>query len=269
MLFRGAPDMNRFAIAAVLSACTYAGVPTFSKDVAPILYKNCASCHRPGDIGPMPRLTYEQARPWARSIREKVSLGQMPPWHSTQARGTFSNDRRLSDSDKETLIQWASNGAPEGNKKDLPNAPKFTEGWDIGQPDVMLTMPKAYEVAASGTINYQYFQIPTDFTEDKWIQAIEVRPGTRSAVHHVLVFVREPGATPAKPAYTAIPPKVAESTPQRERHAIQAGGPGTLIATTAPGTNAMIFEPGMAMRVRAGATLVLQVHYTANGKAAT
>src|SRR5467141_30248 len=103
--------------------------PVFSKDVAPILYRHCATCHRPGDIAPMPLLTYEQVRPWAKSIREKVSLGQMPPWHATQPRGTFLNDRRLTDAEKNTLLQWASNGAPEGNAKDLPALPKFTEGW--------------------------------------------------------------------------------------------------------------------------------------------
>src|ERR1700757_1919941 len=122
-------NMNRFALALFAVACAQAAVPTFSKDVAPIINKNCASCHRPGDIGPMPLLNYEQVRPWAKSIREKVSLGLMPPWHSTDAHGTFSNDRRLSDADKKTIADWASNGAPEGNPKDLPALPKFTEGW--------------------------------------------------------------------------------------------------------------------------------------------
>src|SRR5262244_451825 len=109
--------------------------PTFTKDVAPILYKHCASCHRPGDIAPMSLLTYEQVRPWAKSIREKVSLGQMPPWHAAQARGVFSNDRRLSDADKDILVQWAAAGAPQGDPKDLPPQPTFTEGWEIGTPD--------------------------------------------------------------------------------------------------------------------------------------
>ena len=169
--------------------------PTFTKDVAPILYKNCASCHRAGEIAPMSLLTYEQARPWAKSIRENVSRGQMPPWHAEEPRGTFSNDRRLTDSDKSTLIAWANAGAPEGNPKDLPPAPKFAEGWEIGTPDLVLSMAKPYDVPASGTVAYQYFTIPTNFTEDKWVQAIEVRPGVRSVVHHILVFSREPGKT--------------------------------------------------------------------------
>jgi hypothetical protein len=239
--------------------------PTFSKDVAPILNKNCAGCHRPGDIAPMPLLTYEQARPWAKSIREKVSLGQMPPWHATQARGTFSNDRRLTDADKDTLVRWAVAGAPQGDPKDLPPAPKFTEGWEIGTPDAVFSIPKAYDVPASGTIAYQYFTVPTNFTEDKWVQAIEVRPGTRSVVHHVLVFSREPGGQARTPAYVPVLPKPL-TLAQNGNPPAQQQGPGILIATTAPGTNAMIFEPGSAMRVRAGATLVFQIHYTANGK---
>jgi hypothetical protein len=259
---------NRFMLLATVvgSVCAQAAVPTFSKDVAPIVYKNCASCHRPGDIAPMSLLTYDQVRPWAKSIREKVSLGQMPPWHSTDPRGTFSNDRRLSDADKNTLIQWASNGAPEGNVKDLPAPPKFTEGWEIGQPDLVLSMTKPFDVPASGTVNYQYQTIPTNFTEDKWIQSIEVRPGTRSVVHHILVFVKEPGGMAKLTTFMPVPPKSAEPN---ARTGAAGGGPGTLVATTAPGTNAMILEPGMAMKIKAGSSLVLQIHYTANGKAAS
>ncbi|MBZ5605847.1 MAG: thiol-disulfide isomerase [Acidobacteriia bacterium] len=256
----------RVLMVAAGCAVAQAATPTFSKDVAPIIYKNCASCHRPGDIGPMSLLNYEQVRPWARSIREKVSLGQMPPWHATQEHGVFSNDRRLSESDKETIIQWATNGAPEGNQKDLPAAPKFTEGWEIGTPDVVISMPKPFDVPEKGTINYQYVTIPTNFTEDKWIQAIEVRPGTRAVVHHVLVFVKGPGPMAKETAFMPVAPK---SAGPNARPVGSGGGPGTLIATTAPGTNAMTLEPGMAMKIAAGSSLVLQIHYTANGKAAS
>jgi hypothetical protein len=241
--------------------------PTFTKDVAPILYKNCASCHRAGEIAPMPLLTYEQARPWAKSIREKVALGQMPPWHAVQPRGTFSNDRRLSELEKNTLIRWTDAGAPQGDPKDLPPLPKFTEGWVIGTPDVVLSMTKPFTVTASGTIAYQYFTISTNFTEDKWVQAIEVRPGTRSVVHHILVFVRQKGGPPSGPAFMPVVPKM--PPPKDPSAAPNQLGPGTLIATNAPGTNAMIFEPSQAIRVPAGAQLVFQVHYTANGKEAT
>ena len=242
--------------------------PTFTKDVAPILYKNCVTCHRPGDIAPMPLITYEQVRPWAKSIREKVSLGTMPPWHADAPRGTFSNDRRLTDQDKETLVSWAMAGAPQGDPKELTPAPHFTEGWEIGTPDVVLSMPKAYDVPASGTINYQYFSIPTNFTEEKWVQAIEIRPGARSVVHHVLVFCREPNASAKPPAFVSVVP---ESTARQQGERSQQGAQarGVLIATTAPGTNAMTFQPGTAMRIGPGAVLTFQVHYTSNGKAAS
>jgi hypothetical protein len=248
--------------------------PTFSKDVAPILNKNCVSCHREGEIAPMSLLTYEQARPWAKSIREKVSRGLMPPWHADAPRGVFSNDRRLSEADKETLIAWADAGAPAGNPKDLPPAPKFAEGWEIGKPDVVLTMTKPYQVPANGTIAYQYFMIPTNFTEDKWVQAIEVKPGVRSVVHHILVFSKPPQNSPdARPheAFVQTLPKMpAFKRPDGSVEASAfAGAPGTLIATTAPGTNAMVYAPGDAMKVPAGSTLILQVHYTANGKGET
>jgi hypothetical protein len=261
--------MKTIILALAATICAHAAsASTFSRDVAPILYKHCASCHRPGDIAPMPLLTYEQTRPWAKSIREKVALGQMPPWHAAEPIGTFSNDRRLTAAEKETLIQWATNGAPQGNPKDLPPVPSFTDGWEIGKPDIILTMAKPFDVPASGTIDYQYFTVPTNFTEDKWVQAIEVRPGARSVVHHVLVFCREPDAQPRPPAFVQVPPKSAAAgagAPTRSSPK-PSGGPGTLIATTAPGTNAMTFDHGSAMRIKAGSTLLFQIHYTANGK---
>ena len=238
-------------------------VPTFTKDVAPVLYKNCASCHRPGEIGPMSLLTYEQTRPWAKSIRECVSRGQMPPWHAEAPQGTFLNDRRLSEADKSTLIAWADGGAQQGNPKDLPPAPVFAEGWEIGNPDAVFTMSKPYSVPANGTIPYQFFSIPTNFTEDKWVQAIEVKPGARKVVHHILVFAKAPqgDSASAGDAFTQSVPKVPGGGLR--------GGPGNLIATTAPGTNAMIYSKGEAMRIPKGSDLILQVHYTANGKAET
>jgi hypothetical protein len=251
---------------------TAAASPTFTKDVAPILYKHCASCHRPGDIAPMSLLTYEEARPWAKAIREQVASGQMPPWHAEAAHGVFSNDRRLSDLEKAALLGWVNAGALKGDPKDQPPVPKFTEGWEIGTPDAVISMPKAYEVPASGTIDYQYFEAPTNFTEDKWVQAIEVRPGARRVVHHVLVFCREPGGQVGQPVFTQVVPDLRAAArgqaqgnaPRRE----QERTPGALIATTAPGTNAMIFRPGTALRIKAGSVLTFQLHYTANGTAA-
>jgi hypothetical protein len=236
-----------------------AATPTFSKDVAPILYKNCVTCHRPGDIAPMSLVTYQEVRPWAKAIREQVATGQMPPWHATQPHGTFQNDRRLSELEKTTIIQWVDGSAPQGDAKDLPLQPKFAEGWEIGKPDAILTMPKEFAVPDSGEVSYQYFQVPTNFTEDKWVQAIEVRPGARSVVHHVLVFCREPNAKASPMPFSQVLPRMPTQ---------HGGGPGSLVATTAPGTNAMILPQGKALLIRAGAVLLFQVHYTTNGTAA-
>ena len=140
------------------------------------------------------------------------------------------------------------------------------------KPDLVLSMAKPYEVPASGTIAYQLVTIPTNFTEDKWIQAIELRPGNRTVVHHILAFVREPGKPADPPAYATVVPKMTRPPAARGGNAPQQSqerGPDTLIATEAPGTNALIFEPGSALKIPAGASIVFQMHYTANGKAAT
>ena len=248
----------RFALILIAGAAA-AQTPTFTKDVAPILDKNCVICHRTGDIAPMSLMSYEEARPWAKSIKAQIATGKMPPWHATEPRGTFSNDRRLTDQEKETLVAWVDHGAPKGNPKDLPSAPTFAAGWEIGKPDVVLSMEKPYAVPESGTIRYQYVQIPTNFTEDKWVQAIEVRPGVRSVVHHILVFCHEPEGTQAPPPFASVVPKLAAPGSNGDKR-------GPLIATTAPGTNGMTFPEGTALRIKAGSTLTFQIHYTANGK---
>ncbi|HEX4998340.1 MAG TPA: thiol-disulfide isomerase [Terriglobia bacterium] len=244
--------------------------PTFTRDVAPILYQNCVSCHRPGEIAPMSLLTYADARPYARSIRARVEQGTMPPWHGEAATGTFRNERRLTAAEKATIVQWVTNGAPEGDPIDKPPAPAFAPGWGMGQPDAIVTMTRAYDVPSAGTIRYQYFTVPTNFTEDKWVRAIEVRPGERSVVHHVLVFAGERGRAVDPPPFVerlADPTgPLAQLAPLIAAAAGRANNRGTLVATMAPGTGPQTFEPG-ALRIRAGSVLTLQVHYTATGKA--
>ena len=151
--------MNRIRVAVALtgliglasSAFAQPVAPTFSKDVAPILYKNCTSCHRAGEIGPMPLVSFSDARPWAKAIANRVTDGTMPPWHADPAHGQFLNDRSLSEKDRDTIVKWASGGAPEGKRGDLPAVPKFAEGWQIGTPDTVWSMLEDYPIPASGT----------------------------------------------------------------------------------------------------------------------
>ncbi len=165
---------------------------TFNKDVAPILFKNCAECHRPGEAAPMSLLSYKDARPWARSIREKVVSREMPPWHADPHVGQFSNDRRLTRAQIDTITAWVDGGAKEGEPRDLPPAPKFVEGWSIGQPDLILKMPEEFTLDANGPDEYQHFEIDPGFTEDKYVQMAEARPGNRRIVHHIVASILPP-----------------------------------------------------------------------------
>lgn len=160
---------------------------TFSKDVARIFYKNCVVCHHPNDIAPMSLMTYREARPWAAAIRQAVVQRVMPPWHADPNVGHYINDPRLSAADIATIEAWAKGGAKEGDPKDLPSPPVFKDSWHI-KPDVVLSIPET-TVAAGNQDDYEYIYVPTNFTEDKWIQAAEVVPGDRRVVHHATVSV--------------------------------------------------------------------------------
>jgi len=248
-----------------------ADAPTFTRDIAPILYANCVECHRAGEIAPMSLITYAEVRPWAKAIERQVASGVMPPWHADAPHGTFRNERRLTEAQKDLIDRWVSAGAPEGNPADLPPAPAFAAGWRIGQPDAVFEMQEEYAVPAKGTIQYEHFYIPTNITEEKWLQAIEARPGNRSLVHHVLVYYEAPPDRPR--GQPVLQPnrqdsRIAESTPGN-RPERQPNVPPQLLATYAPGTNPQVFPAGTALRLAPGGTLHLQMHYTANGTAGT
>src|SRR5882724_7816246 len=159
--------------------------PTFTRDVAPILIKNCQECHRPGEIGPFPLLTYDQARPWAAAIKASVLQKKMPPWFADAHYGRFSNDRSLPARDIDTIVSWVNAGAQPGNPKDMPPPATFVDGWGIPQPDVIFQLPEPYQIPATGTMEYLHWLVPTNFKTDKWIQFAEARPGDRTRVHHI------------------------------------------------------------------------------------
>jgi hypothetical protein len=273
-----------------------AAAPTFSKDVAPIIYKNCTVCHRPGEIGPFSMLTYAETRPWVKAIATQVANGTMPPWHADPAYSTFINDRRLSDADKDTIVKWVAAGAPEGNRADLPAVPTYPAGWAIGQPDAVFEMTEAYPVPASGTIDYKHFEVPTNLTEDKWIQAFEFKPEARAVVHHIIVYARPPRRPAPAPAAAAAPPAPPAAgaprptppftmasdmnTPPEHRtgmakqatpndRPVPKDGMGAFVGGFAPGQAIRVYQEGTAMRLPAGSTLIFQVHYTAGGKPVT
>jgi hypothetical protein len=260
---------------------------TFTKDVAPIFFKACADCHRPGEAAPFSVLSYKDVRPWAKSIREKVLNREMPPWHADPHVGEWSNDRRLSRAQVDTIVAWVDGGAREGNPKDLPPAPQFIEGWSIGKPDVIIQMPEEFTLEASGPDEYQYFDVPTNFTEDKYVQLAEARPGNRKVVHHVIAFIVPPGS----PNLNMIPKEQRDkaleaslkNTPfyrdgflirmkpdqpvYNEGSEIPANLRGfnnidDFLTAYAPGSNYGEWQPGTAKRVPKGAIIRFQVHYS-------
>jgi hypothetical protein len=242
-------------------------VITFTKDVAPIIQKNCQVCHRPGEVAPMSFMNYKEVRPWARSIREKVVTREMPPWFADPQHSEFSNDCRLSQKEIDTISEWVEGGSREGNPKDLPPNPKFTEGWQIGKPDVVLTMTQDFNIPKDGVIPYKYFAVPTNFSEDKYVQFAEIRSGDRAHVHHVIISVRYPDGGPLPEAGELNPQALAASRGQAANAQARSveDSDGRLVGW-APGEAPQIMRPGQAKLIKKGSVLIFQVHYTTNGE---
>jgi peroxiredoxin/mono/diheme cytochrome c family protein len=223
------------------------GEVTFSKQVVRVLQKNCQECHRPGQVGPMALLTYDDALSWAETIREVVKEERMPPWHADPRYGKFSNDRRLAKEDRDALLAWIAQDCPKGDEHDLPPPREFVRGWTVGKPDLVIDMGRDFDVPAEapkGGIPYKYFSVETGFKEDKWVTRAEARAGAPSAVHHIVVFIQPPGQQ-------FVP-----------------GGPGgRVLCGMAPGDMPLILPPGAAKKVPAGSRLVFQMHYTPSGTA--
>lgn len=275
------------ALPVLFGASTSATTPTFYKDVLPVLQKNCQNCHRPGEAGPMSFMTYESTRPWAKAIKQAVTTRQMPPWYADSHYGKFANDRTMAAGDVKTLVDWVDGGAKPGDAKAAPAPVAWVEGWSIGKPDVVLEMPQSFEIPASGTIDYQYIMIPTNFTEDRYVQFAEARPGDRQRVHHIIAFIVDadnPMLKQMKPGIPFVPAMAQREAEQRAREAAASGAPGQqrrrqgggdgeggvgigdFLVGYAPGAPPQVLKPGQAKVVKAGSAIVLQMHYTANGK---
>jgi hypothetical protein len=250
-------------VCAAIAAAAPVPETTFYKDVLPVLEKNCQSCHRPGEAAPMSFLTYEKTRPYAKSIKSAVLSKKMPPWFADPHYGNFANDRRLSEGDIKTLVSWVDGGAKAGNPKDGPAPLQFAEGWSIGTPDAVFEVPTAFNVPTSGTIDYQYVRLPTNFTEDKYVQFAEARPSDREHTHHIIAFIRDPRSPWMKDAPIGVP-----FVPSHEKGEGGGGGfGGDFLAGYAPGTVPDTLKPGQAKLVPKGADIIFQLHYTADGKA--
>jgi peroxiredoxin len=218
---------------------------TWSRHVAPIFYRRCVECHRDGQIAPFALTSFEETVGWGQTIAEVIEEERMPPWNANPEFGTFSNDCRLTDQEKEQVLTWVDNGCPKGDPADLPAAPQFADGWRMPQPDQVVYMrEKEFNIPAEGVVEYQYWEVDPKFEEDKYITAVEAKPDNTAVVHHIIAYMRLPG----------------EKNPK---------GLGSMLIGYAPGTSPLIFPEGTAMRVPAGTKFIFELHYTPNGEPQT
>ena len=278
------------ALPSLAAGATGTGV-TFSRDVAPIIYKHCVNCHHSGDIAPMSLITYNEVKPWAAAIREAVLTRKMPPWKADAHYGEWSNNPSLSDTELATLVKWTDSGKVEGDAKALPPPPVFSVGWHADKPDLVVTIPP-FHLTAQGLDENININVPTNFSEDVWITAAELRPGNRKIVHHAHAFVLDEGKPKSGGAAVAKSPAV-EYTRWLQLHEgtlsfIRPDAPviddgcvvddngdfpgsaqndlGSLLSSYLPGRGADVYPPGTARRIPAGAQINFQIHYSRSGK---
>src|SRR5262245_43142785 len=249
-----------------------AAPPTFSKDVAPILFSQCATCHRPGEAAPFSLLDYKDAKKRGKQIAQVTHSRQMPPWKADRGDVAFRNERRLSDEQVAVLGHWVEAGMPEGDPAQTPKAPTFADGWPLGKPDLVVTMPKAYRVAAEGRDVYRNFALALGLKEDKWLKAMDFRPSARSVVHHTLFYLDTTGTAAKREQESG---QVGSSGAMGALGRLRLGGlggEGGQATTTlglggwALGATARELPDGLAYKVPKGSDLVLSTHFHPSGK---
>jgi hypothetical protein len=229
---------------------------TFNHDVAPIIFKNCSSCHRPGEAAPFSLLSYDNVVEKAATIAKVTRLHVMPPWKAEPASFAYRDERRLTDAQIAVIQAWVKQGLPEGKPADKPEPPKFTSGWQLGEPDLVVEMPAAYHVPEDGPDIYRNIAVPLGLAEDKWVTAIDIRPSARAVVHHVLYF-----ADPKGQAHTR-PPQGSEPG----FSGMLAGGASVALGGWAVGGQPAFYPEGLALKVPQGSDLVVQYHFHPTGK---
>jgi len=234
---------------------------TFNRDIAPIVFRNCAPCHRPGEAGPFPLLTYEDVKKHARQIDFVTHARIMPPWLPNEQPLKFSDERRLSDSELDLIRRWIEGGTLRGDTADLPSPPHFAEGWQQGEPDLVVKAAKAYHLPSSGNDVYWNFILPIPITETRWVRAVEIRPGDKRVVHHANILVdrlgftrqleKEPGA-----GFGGMDVRIESEAFEPESHFL----------FWKPGNTPYSEPDGLALRLDRGTDLVLNSHFQPSGK---
>ncbi len=258
--------MIKQTILLIVAACALsAGPVTFSETIAPIIHQNCTTCHRPGEAAPFSLITYDDVKKRGALIATVTGSRYMPPWHAAHGFGEFADERRLSDAQIAAIADWVKQGMPEGDPKKTPAPPQFTEGWHLGQPDLILEMPSAYELPASGPDVYRNFVVPSHLTEDKWVRAIEFHPSARRAVHHVLYAYDGSGAAAQLDGRDGHPGFGGMSA----IGVAGARGNGGSLGGWAVGATPQFLPENLAFPLPKGSDIILQMHFHLTGKPET
>ncbi|MCC2672786.1 MAG: Peroxiredoxin, partial [Armatimonadetes bacterium] len=239
---------------------------TYSRHIAPILHRHCATCHRPGEVAPFSLLTYEDARTWSQTIKDVTQRRIMPPWKPLAGHGDFHDARAMTPEETSLLARWAESGAPAGNLKEAPPAPKFAEGWTLGQPDVLIQPEQEYRLTrkVDEGDEYRCFVLPAEFKEDTYVTASQIKAGNRAIVHHIIVYVDPTGKA------AELDAKDPEPGFRNPLAGLGSPVPGsTWLAGWAPGNTPRFAPPGVAVKVPKGARLVMEVHYHPSGQVET
>ncbi len=217
---------------------------TYSKDIAPLLQKHCQGCHRPEQAAPFALMDYDDAVKHARMIREVTQQRRMPPWHADSRHGKFSNERRLTRQEVDTLSDWVAAGMPKGDDRDLPQPVKYPKRWALGKPDMIVQMPEEFQVPATGTLPYKNWTVDLKFDEDRWVSMAEARPGAAGVVHHIVAYILKDGGS-SRPSFNSM----------------------SVLVGWAPGDLGLVCPPDTALRLPKGCKLRIEMHYTPNGTA--
>ena len=229
---------------------------TFNSQIAPIIYKNCSTCHRPGEAAPFSLLSYEDVKRKGKTIGKATTAHAMPPWKAEPASYSYRDERRLTDKQIALIQTWVAEGMPEGNASEKPAPPKFTSGWQLGEPDLIVEMPMGFHVPADGPDIYRNIPVQLGLTEDKWVTAIDMKPSARAVVHHVLYFADGSGKIHERPAQGTEP----------GFSGMRAGRANIPLGGWAIGAQPHFYPDGLALHVPAGSDLVVQYHFHPTGK---
>ncbi len=243
-------------LGAIFPLITDGAEVTFNHDIAPIIYRNCTSCHRPGEAAPFAFLSYQDVAKKGATIAKVTHSHFMPPWKPEPASFPYRNERRLTESEIALIQEWVKQGTPEGNPTEKPEPPKFPSGWQLGEPDLVVEMPAAYHVPAEGPDIYRNLAVALGLTEDKWVSAIDMKPSARATVHHVLYFADPSGKVHLRPQQGDEP----------GFSGMRAGGATIPLGGWAVGAQAHFFPDGLALKLPKGSDLVIQYHFHPSGK---